>query len=174
MDYVELRDSVKDGDLVLFKGRHIVSRIIAWVTGSKYTHSGIVAWWGERVMLLEATVGGVKARLMSTAVGEYSGKADLYICLSDKLDRTLLLNTARRELGKAYAYWSLVRAARRFIAKVREPDPKKPPEAFHCTQYVSSVYREAGVDLAENHADVFTTPADLSKSPHLQFHCILK
>lgn len=52
--YHEIRDQIEDGDLFFFRGNFRSSRIFTWLTDGYYSHATIVAWWGDRLMIMQA------------------------------------------------------------------------------------------------------------------------
>jgi hypothetical protein len=167
--YVEARSRFLDGDTILFRGKSAISRIIEWVTDSPYSHAGLVFWWDDRLMVLEASSHGVAALPLSGKVAAYDGKCEWWRCTFENLNRAKMKVAARSELGKDYAYWGLIRAIRRFVASIKgTSDPWKPPDKFQCTQYWSYVHRVGGFDVQTTVPDVFTAPLDIAKSPQMQ------
>ena len=63
--YAGIRRETRDGDILLFRGKSWISRIICRVTRSPYSHAAIVAWWDERLMVLEAVGKGIVVSRMS-------------------------------------------------------------------------------------------------------------
>lgn len=164
--YASCREAVKDGDVLLFVGKGIISRLIRWISG-RYSHSGIAAWWGTRLMVLEAIATGVVAVPLSRCVQGYP-VVDLYTT-DMELDRDRVVDMAREELGKSYAYWGLFRYLKRFWLKLRGgADPQGAPDKFVCSQYVSYAYRFGGIDLVPGQPDSLTSPTDLAKSKYLR------
>jgi hypothetical protein len=177
LQYSDIRESIQDGDILLFKGRGLLSRLISVFTRSEYTHAGIAVWWNERLMVLEAVGKGVWAVPLSWRLATYKGWMYWWTAdeskLSEKnivLDRTGIVSTAKIELGKEYAAWLLVRAARRLVLRVRggAPDPLRPPDKLLCSQYVSQAYRSGNLDLIDDEPDSFTTPAHLARCQYLR------
>lgn len=174
--YSEVRDTIKDGDIVLFKGRGLLSSLIRFFTGSDFTHAGIAIWWHERLMVVEAVGRGVWAVPLSWRLATYKGLTYLLTTKDDELrkrnitlDRVKLVATAKTELGKDYAKWLLVRVMRKILFRMKGGhDPWRPPERLICSQFVSRVYREGNLDLHEDEPDEYTTPAHLATSGYLQ------
>lgn len=168
LDYQQVRDAIEDGDVLLFQGASLFSRLIRWATRSRYSHSGIALWWNDRLMVLEATTPEVRVMPVSILVGHYP-RVDLYKPIS-KVSHVAVFEAASETLGKRYAVWTIVRYARRILFRLRGGgDPRKPPDKFVCSQLVSFAYREAGIDLDPANPDEFTTPEALAQSPHLAF-----
>ena len=165
--YSEVRAQVRSGDILLFRGRALLSRIIRKITRSPYSHAGILAWWNERLMVLEATGPGVIARPLSRVVKLYDGKVELWTTDS-KLDREAVIRTAKKELGKHYASTALFRILRKIVVGIkRQPDPWRPPEKFVCSQFVSYAWRAGGIDLTDDEPDEFTTPGHIAAAKAL-------
>src|SRR5580704_2391216 len=79
IQYNDVRSRIADGDVILFRGTILLSRIIELVSHGDYSHCAIAADWGERKMVLQAElVGGVQAVPMSVAVGTYKGRVDWF------------------------------------------------------------------------------------------------
>jgi hypothetical protein len=173
LDYAQTRDTINDGDVLLFQGTGLFSRLIRWVTRSSYSHSGLAIWWNDRLMVLESTEPEVRIMPLSILVGHYP-RVDLYKA-AKVYNGVQLFEAATEALGKKYAVWSVVRFLRRIIFRIRGGgDPRKPPDKFICSQLVSFAYREAGLDLDPGNPDEFTSPQALSKSKMLVFAGTLK
>lgn len=171
--YKIARDNIDDGDVLLFQGTRLFSRLIRWVTRSRYSHSGLAVWWNDRLMVLEATTPEVRVMPLSILVGHYR-RVDLYRPVQ-ALSRIQLVEAATEALGKRYAVWTIVRYARRILCRWRGGyDPRKPPDTFVCSQLVSFAYRNAGLDLVAEDPDEFTTPEALAKSSALVLAGTLK
>ena len=166
--YAQTRDTIKDGDVLLFQGTGVFSRLIRFVTRSQYSHSGLALWWNDRLMVLESTEPEVRVMPLSILVGHYP-RVDLYKAIKH-YDPVQLFEASTEALGKKDAVWTIVRYARRILFRLRGGgDPRKPPDKFVCSQLVSFAYREAGLDLDKDNPDEFTTPEALSKSHGLVF-----
>ena len=168
--YAGIRRGIRDGDILLFRGKSWLSRMICRITRSPYSHAAIVAWWDERLMVLEAVGKGVVVSRMSVVVNQYSGKIDLWTTDRD-LARAEVIRAAQRLFGKRYSPYKLIRnLARLVLGRPRhdEADPEAPPEDFVCSEFVSRVWRAGGIDLVQDSPDVYTKPSDIAKSPHLR------
>lgn len=76
--YPEIRDTLQSGDIVLFSGNGIISKMIQRVSGSKWSHVGIVYRPGHDAFILESTMqygqGGVGLSLLSRRIKGYDGE----------------------------------------------------------------------------------------------------
>jgi hypothetical protein len=168
--YAGIRRGIRDGDILLFRGKSWLSRMICRITRSPYSHAAIVTWWNDRLMVLEAVGKGVVVSRMSIVVNQYSGKIDLWTT-DRNLARAEVIRAAQRLLGKRYSPYKLIRnLARLVLGRPRhdEADPEAPPEDFVCSEFVSRVWRAGGIDLVQDSPDVYTKPSDIAKSPHLR------
>ncbi len=166
--YKDVRDQIRDGDVLLFQGTSLFSRLIRRFTRSRYSHSGLAVWWNDRLFVLEATEPEVRAMPLSILVGHYP-RVDLYE-LRTKVDRLRVVQAAQDQLGKKYAVWGIVRFARRLLERIHGgPNPRKPPDKFICSQLVAYALREGGLVVDDRDPDAFVAPEDLAKSPALGF-----
>jgi hypothetical protein len=157
VDYAGIRREIRDGDILLFRGKSWLSRIICRVTGSPYSHAAIVAWWNDRLMVLEAVGKGIVASRMSVVVSQYPGKVELWTTDQD-LARTEVIRAAQRLLGKRYSPYKLIRNLERLVfgrPRHDEADPEAPPDDFFCSEFVSRVWRAGGVDLVNGAPDLY-------------------
>jgi hypothetical protein len=170
LDYGAVRTNIMDGDILLFRGKSWISRLIGWATRSPYSHAGILAWWHGRLMVLEAVSNGVVASRMSIVVQTYSGRVELWTT-DGQLVRPEVIRAAQILLGKRYSKLKLLYNLRRLLLGRRrdEPaDPDAPPEDFVCSEFVSRVWRAGGIDLSHDSPDLYTKPADIARSPNLR------
>lgn len=63
--YDELRDTLKDGQIVFIHGNTWFQKIVKWVTNGKYTHCGILVWMTDHggyknLMVVESSIGGAR------------------------------------------------------------------------------------------------------------------
>ncbi len=172
--YQKYREQFKNGDILMFKGEGLLSSIIKWKTKSEYSHAGIVAWWNDRLMVLEAIGKGVETRPISYALKHYHGSIDYFRSKDEAgikdADRSKMISFAQEQLGKEYAKRHLVKFFFKllFNAKLSKKDKSGPVSKFFCSQYVSAIYQKAGFDLKMNLSDKFTSPNEIASSPLLE------
>lgn len=165
--YGEVRSEFADADLLCFRGRGLTSLAIRWLTGSPYSHVGLVYRYEDRVYSLEATGAGVRLALMSELVRRYHGGIDYF-----RVDG--LLPEARRQaisfgfqqLGKQYSH----RGIGRFLSflLLGGKRRKRGRGAWFCSELVAEAYRLAGADLAPA-SSAYTSPGDLAASNRARF-----
>ena len=177
--YSAVRDEITTGDVLLFQGSSLLSKLIRWGSGSAYSHAGIAAWWDDRLLVFQATGRGTEVLPVSSAVDAYDGQVDWYALRSDKKfspeQTQRLINQAVTLLGRAYARSGLLNLMWRMLwGRFRgRLDPKSCPDTLFCSQYVSYCYRAVDSDLVEGTDDGSTSPGDLAGSPLLEKRGIL-
>jgi hypothetical protein len=168
--YDAAREAMRDGDLVFFRGRHVLSRVVRTLTRGEYSHCGIVSHFGERKVLLHADVrSGVTVSALSTLVESYEGELHWYSLRPDarsELDLDAVLAEARAHLHRTFAWSEIVLAAA--AAWLGAPVPRMPdrPPSYFCSQYVSRCFRKGGLTLTDV-PDNMASPSLLAASAHL-------
>ncbi len=174
--YNEVRKQIKDGDVLLYKGKGIftsgiVPTLVQWVTDSPYAHAGIAARWNDRLMVIEAIGRGVITNPISRSLERYKATVEWFQCKKEIPDyvRCNMVKIAQEDLGKRYAIlrtvWFAIKIL--FIRKFKKTDERREENKYFCSQFVAHVYTEAFRDLNELKADGEMAPADIAKSPLL-------
>jgi hypothetical protein len=132
MRYDQLRQHIQNGDLIFWSGTAPHSRLIRWVTKSKFSHVGIAVWWGPRLMVLDSyPFRGTRARPLAHDLKnahwkpsgiEWSAKALAFAL--DELDRKYSF----QNLWKTLLGLRLVKSE------------------YHCAQYAAAVLNKAGIN----------------------------
>lgn len=155
MKYSEIRELLRTGDVVMFKGKGLVSWIISRLGGK--SHVGVVYRPNrEAVLLYESTtlsdlrdvstgrkVRGVQLVNFSQRVATYRGR--IWVRRLDKaLDsgqRRIMVKTREEFAGKAYeqSLWQLIRAG--FKWKLQQKDLG----SLFCSELVAEVYQRMGI-----------------------------
>lgn len=93
--YYQHRDQMKTGDLLQFSGEGLVSNIIKWKTGGKWSHSSLIIRFTDydRLMTFTAEPRGFMPILLSRYLREYKGEC-WWFPLKDELE------AGRLEVGK--------------------------------------------------------------------------
>lgn len=176
--YEDFRNEMKDGDVLLFRGTGPMSALIRWKTRSPYSHAGIVAWWNDRLMVLEAVGKGVIARPISYNLKKYHGDID-YFRSTEELDektRRRMVSFAQKQLGKEYNMKQLIKFAFKLLfgLKLKQSDDPRSVSRYFCSHYVADIYARHGYDLARKRSDRYTSPELLANSDKLEFVGTLK
>ena len=176
--YDDVRPEIMDGDVLLYRGRTLASRIIQWVTGSPYSHAGLAAWWNDRLMVMEAVGKGVVVTTLSANVLSYHGDVEWFTCVEEisQTDRHRMIEFAQLELGKEYARWKAVAFGLRILFQKNriQRDRLRREQSLFCSHYVAEVYNAVGRDLKKGVSDRFMSPADVASSPLLKRAGVLR
>lgn len=169
--YQDYRNHMQDGDVLMFKGQSTLSKIIKWRTKSAYSHAGIVVWWGDRLMVLEAIGKGVLARPISYNLLHYKGDINYYRPCEDipAETRSQMAQFAKEQLGKEYAHIRLVGFFFKLLFKLKmeRKDKQEATGRYFCSEYVADIYARHGKDLVKDRSNAYTSPDLLAASAGL-------
>jgi hypothetical protein len=172
LKYEEVRHQIKNGDVLLFKGKNLGSWFVQMVTRSPYSHAGIAAWWNERLMVMEARGKGVSANPFSVSVAHSHGTVEWFTCVKDIYDedRLKMVIFAQEELGKSYGRWKTIALGLKtlFSHDLDKRDRLRKEGKLFCSEYVARVYNFIGLDLMRQRSDRFMKPHDIADSPLLE------
>ena len=190
-------DRLIEGDLLLFRGKGLVSSAIRFLTHSDYSHCAMVTWVNGVPFCAEVREWyGGRLVTLASQVEKYPGQIDLY-----RADPQSLYNGDRRPraarymeqlAGCDYSYWSVVKAGLARLPLLRLLLPKLPgTELFNILKWLrdqdtkraifkkSPVYCSMAYDMAWNlgagldvvkHIDSdFTEPQHLAQSIFFEY-----
>lgn len=183
MKYIEVRSSLKTGDVIAFSGKGRASEIIKWYTNSEFSHVGIVlntsmTEIGSIVLLIESTSlvnipdavtkelwKGVQIHILSNRLNNYDGEAwvlPLKSPLNEARSRDMQQWLRRTHTDKIpYDTVQAIGAGADLIDMfgiVNEPDFS----SLFCSELVTKALQIAGVVPAYvNPSEI--TPADVSR-----------
>jgi hypothetical protein len=170
--YDLIRPQIRNGDVLMFKGKYRSSFLIKWLTKSPYSHAGIAVWWNERLMIMEAVMSGVRVAPLSRNIYQHKGNVEWFSCKKEisEEDRHKMIIFAQEELGKSYARWKAVLFGVKVLFKrdLSEKDELRMENKLFCSQYVAQIYNSIGLDLKKNREDRFMSPGDIAKSPLME------
>ena len=176
---------VRDGDLLLLRGRGLLSRLIGTVGRSEYSHAARAIWWGDLLFCCEVReLKGGRAVTLASQVRKYPGMIDVFETNPSRrwqeYDRRGAVRYMRRLAGCDYGYFGVLKAALRHLPVWRcliRPDmnderlTSQPP---FCSQACAMADRiGGGVDPVPHLADRVTEPADLARSPFYRYRFTL-
>lgn len=179
LEYPDARRKIRDGDVLLFRrGDGLVSRAIAIAGRSIYSHVGMAARWGDRLMILETVQGrGGRAVFLSRIVAQHPGRIDVYGVVPAKrrrFRRAKAVAAMIETTGRRYGWANLLKVAffhlplvRWFIRPILSDDTNG--SLPFCSHAVAAAYRAGGLDLVPNLADAATEPGDIARSAALQY-----
>jgi len=172
VEYEVRRLQIKNGDVLMYRGRSLESRLIRWATRSKYSHAGLAVWWNYRLMVMEAVGRGVIVTPLSKNVSSYRGYVEWFTSVEDIPDeqRLRLVEFAQQELGKEYALWRAVILGLRLLFQhdVDKRDRLRREGRLFCSHFVAEAYNAVGRDLKKGVSDRFMSPGDIASSPLLK------
>jgi len=170
--YEEVRLQIKNGDVIMYEGKSMVPKLVSWFTRSPYSHAGIAVWWNERLMVMEATMRGVRVMPLSRNIFKHKGKVEWFTSkqeISDE-DRLRMVIFAQEELGKSFARWKAVLFGLKILLNrnLSRQDQLRMENKLFCSQYVAQIYNSIGLDLKKNREDRFMSPGDIARSPLME------
>jgi hypothetical protein len=169
-----VRESIKDGDLVMFREGPLHDLVIEIGTHGLYCHAAIAFReqkdGEERIFLVQATKErGVHTRLLSEELETFEGGMELWRVKEPFVEKYVAkkcIDEAKTKIGLPYAMTPIYWFALDFITfglfnlRQRKIDPK----AWFCSELVAWAARKGGVDLDPKHPDPATAPSDLVTS----------
>lgn len=183
--YLEIRNQLETGDILLFHSTGFPELAIEWGTNSLWCHAAFI-WRLEdlnRVLLLESMDKvGVRCMPMSTQVNgnaasptPYPGKLLVLrhaaFPAKPNMDKVIGMTAfALDRLGFPYSNEEIKEIVWRIaegLAGHIETDRLNPKNQFICSEYVAKCYEEMGVKLAPDR-EGFIAPGDIARDPHVQ------
>ncbi len=186
--HVNLSDvaaEIRDGDLLLFRGRGPIARLIGVAGRSDYTHAARAVWWGNDLFCCEVReLRGGRAVTLESQVRRYPGAIDVFeVNPSNRwreYDRRGAVRFLRRLAGCDYGYLGVLQAALRhaplwrFLVRPDSDDKRVTDQPPFCSQASTMADRlGGGVDPVPHLADRLTEPADLARSPFFRYRFTL-
>ena len=185
IEFTQAAPHIRDGDLLLFRGRGIIARLIGVAGRSEFTHAARAIWWGDTLFCCEVReLKGGRAVTLESQVQRFPGAIDVFETNPDRrwqeYDLAGSLRFTRRLAGCDYGYLGVLKAALRHLPLWRflvRPDTNdqqftsRPP---FCSQAVAMAERIGGqIDPVPHLADRVTEPADLARSPFYRYRFTL-
>jgi hypothetical protein len=171
MDYGEMRRSFRTGDLLLFRGRGLLSLIIRSITRSPYSHAGLVYSFEGRVYCVEAVGAGVRIILLSELLKRYPGGVDYFEVEASDKQRRRAVSFCFQQLGKIYDKPGIFRFAAALVFDKRAVSPRD--DRWFCSELVAAAYAAQDTPLTAVQ-EAYTSPSDLAMSPRVKLVCSLK
>lgn len=175
VSYAEIRNSLRTGDLVFCSGHYLFSKVIRKVTGSVWSHVGVVYRddFLDRIFILESeTTIGVRLAPLSKYLRDYHGRRKPYRgCLFvARFEPELSLAAQQQaisfgmdQLTKPYDNWEIFRIGLRILLGVGR---KIRDRKYICSELVYEAFRKAGVEFS--YRDGSISPDDLWKDSRVQ------
>lgn len=185
---VRLADCAQDiwnGDLLLFRGEGLISRLIGTAGRSHYTHAARAIWWNDVLFCCEVReLKGGRAVTLESQVRRFAGLIDVFATNPD--NRWPEYNAAganrfmQRPAGCDYGYAALLKAAVlhvplwRLLVRPELDDAAisdHPPFCSHACAMADRL--GGGVDPVPHLSDRVTEPGDLARSPFYRYRFTL-
>ena len=181
----ERAGEIWDGDLLLFRGRGMVARMIRAAGRSDYTHAARALWWGDTLFCCEVReLQGGRAVTLASQVRKFPGQIDVFAVNPDnrwgEYNRQGAVRHMRLQAGCDYGYRGVLAAAVRHVPLWRmwvRPatddgvTASRPP---FCSEACARADRiGGGVDPVPLLADRITEPADLARSTFYRYRFTL-
>jgi hypothetical protein len=192
---LDTRAQFEDGDVLLWRGNFLSSKLFQRLTDSYYSHVALVAKWSDRVMVLQAQQRGVVAVPLSKTIAKYPGRVDWYglrrqtrsaqvggvveeapsgaLPLPTEDAVRQAISNAQADLGVGYGWGSLLLNVWAWLFQVRLRDSGLHPMGMFCSEYVQHCFSEAGIPLVDR-ADIVTFPKHIAQSQLLEYRGTLK
>jgi hypothetical protein len=169
VQYQSIRDEIRTGDILLFRGRRRISKVIEWISQSPYSHVAFLTRWEDRVIAMQSDLRGVEVIPASMLVCQYEGKVEWWRLGAhyrrtfddrDFLDRALTL------IGIRYGYLDLLRVGvRMFLGMtVNRKLSRVRPGTLFCSSFVSYCYENENITVNAKAGAGGTSPADFAMS----------
>ncbi|MNF65000.1 hypothetical protein D3C84_467500 [compost metagenome] len=149
------------GDIVFFKGQTWISKIISKLTGSPYTHVGIVLSDNK---ILEANR-FIKTRIRSIKDSE------IYIVMRCNLteeQKKLIYTNSHNFIGIGYDYLEIAEWFFKLSINYKGYGFVNNANRVYCSELIDLVFKSAGIDLVPNRVDGDVLPVHLLNSPLLK------
>lgn len=110
--YEAARPRIKNGDLVLFRGRRLLARTIQFFDDAYYNHIGVVFKSGDHLLIMDSNREGVRPDFLSNRIRKYK---DFCIVSPKKpeaeVSEALQKSFSRGDIGTRYDFLLLPRIA---------------------------------------------------------------
>jgi len=160
-----VRASMRNGDVLLFRGRGLLSWLIRHATHSDYSHAGLLYRYCKRVYCLEAVGQGVRLVPVSRLLDHYPDGVFYCGLEAEEPTRKTALGFGFQQLALPYDVFGLVRFAFALIFARRRPI--KPDQCWFCSELVAAAYCIAGFPLTDE-LPCYAAPADLINGHKLE------
>lgn len=168
---------LKSGDIFLCSGNYWVSELIKKVSGSKFSHSGIIVKWGEYPLVMESVEDdGVRMVPLEQYVKNYENSnkrynGSLYVARhkllaklndEDEMIKNLIKNGLSL-LNKGYDKNEIAQIIARIGIGVGK---HKDNEKFICSEFVKECFHKIGIELLTD-AHGFIFPGHIAADQHV-------
>ncbi len=169
VQYQSIRDEIRTGDILLFRGRRRLSRVIEWISRSPYSHVAFLTRWEDRVIAMQSDLRGVEVIPASMLVCQYEGKVEwwrLGAHYRQAFDERDFLDRALTLIGIRYGYLDLLGVGLRMLMgmTVNRKLSRVRPGTLFCSSFVSYCYENEKITINAKAGVGGTSPADFAVS----------
>jgi hypothetical protein len=182
----ECASQIWNGDLLLFRGRGLISRLIGTAGRSEYTHAARAIWWNDVLFCCEVReLRGGRAVTLASQVRKFPRLVDVFATNPDNRWPEYNWQGANRFMqrlaGCDYGYAGLLKAAVlhvpfwRLLVRPELDDAALTDHPPFCSHACAMADRlGGGVDPVPHLADRITEPGDLARSPFYRYRFTLE
>lgn len=139
------------GQVLLFRGRGLISALIRWQTRGEYSHAAIRVGENE---IIEAWTTGVRLKRITDWKG-----IDVFQPFVPYRAKVLAVSYAAQQIGKKYDFLGVLR----FISRRKRNNPNR----LFCSELVFGAFAHAGWELLARSKAWEISPDQLKRSPLL-------
>lgn len=196
--FSQAKSLLQEGDVLLFRGKSWISKVIQTVGTGEYSHCGVCSNWSSGIYseweVAEFKEGcGCRTVNLERYVGQNDGIIDVYRAESNfvemhydgekineiihNFDGRCISNTMRCMTSLPYSYakiWFLAQEKLPFLRffyniESRCNDELQAPVYPVCSSSLAYCYSKCGFKLVKNRSDEYVEPSDISRSPLLSY-----
>jgi len=194
----QIKSHLHEADILLFNHPKYIWNVGWWVaklTGSKYSHTGLVTWKNDEIHILEYREFARARCIPLSFYLEKSNEVDIYRIdqqiYAPTIDKNFeekiviktfnpdvakcITNYAKSLIGHGYSYyiiWEIFKSKIPFLRLFSNMD-KEYTGMRVCSTLVAEAYQHCGFDLVPNLSNSFTSPGDLARSSSLNYLCTI-
>ncbi|MCI5144709.1 MAG: hypothetical protein D3923_04100 [Candidatus Electrothrix sp. AR3] len=173
VNYQNIREKLRTGDVAIFGGQYRISRLIRLFTRFPASHMALIIKKNDRIDFVEASEGDMYPEREGVIINNFSNsmpfyKGDIWIArLSDevrsKIDEQEMYDFILEQVGKGYDYKNMKKAGFDLLDSFSSiTRNKEDASELFCSELVALTFKNAGI-LPENENISELTPADLIK-----------
>jgi hypothetical protein len=156
---------MQTGDIIFYKSRGLISKLISMVIGSDYTHVSLAL---DEITIIEAN------RFITSHIveffpeeGEQYKVMRLKIPLTEAQKEHLKANAHKLE-GRRYDWLGIFILFVQLVFKIKLSNIKNDTDELWCSELVDFMYEQLNIDLVPQISTNIVSPADIEHSPVLE------
>jgi hypothetical protein len=165
-NYINIRDQIKDGDMLLYHGKSLLAKSIQYFDDAHFNHIGIAKWVGKRLFTIEMWNKGIDFIPLSRRMNTY---IDFSVIRPNDVNPKLIQDGLDATLGlfesdEQYDYLMLLRIAILKKTGVNLVNLKE-KNTFICSELAQYFCNQIGVTCYEKISPI--TPQDFIRHIYL-------